>query len=116
MKKQLIPFLALLFTAIHVHAENKLTSNAELGVVLTGGNTETQTTNGKIHAVYELEKWKHSGSLEALGSSTTDVSTDVKTTTAEKYSANAKSDYKFNEFDFMFGALSYDDDRFSGFA
>lgn len=114
MKKHLILATSLLsFSSLAFSAE--WTSNAELGLVLTSGNTETETGNVKINVVREVEKWKNSVSFEALGSSTTDITTDIKTTTAEKYSANLQSNYKFNSEDYMFGAAAYDDDRFSGY-
>jgi putative salt-induced outer membrane protein YdiY len=97
----------------------KWTSEAELGVIITDGNSETQNTNAKISAVRNTDKWKHAGSLEALASSNTitDDTTGKKvdTTTGEKYSANAKVDYKLNSADYLFAAADYIDDRFSGF-
>lgn len=114
MKKHII-LAASLLSLSNLAFSADWTSNAELGVVLTSGNTETQTSNAKINFIREVEKWKNSASVEALGSSTTDIATDIKTTTAEKYSANLQSNYKFNPDDYMFGAGSYDDDRFSGY-
>lgn len=95
--------------------EAKWTSEAELGLVITGGNSETQTANGKLSAVRETEKWKEAGRVEALNASSTNSETDEEQTTAEKYSANLKADYKLTESNFLFGLVDYSDDRFSGF-
>ena len=90
-------------------------SEAELGFIMTNGNSETQNTNGKLSISRETDKWKESGSIEALGSSNTDSETGIESTTSEKYSATAKADYKLSEDNFLFVTADYNDDRFSGF-
>ena len=85
------------------------TGEAELGVVVTSGNTETQTINAKGKVVNEREKWKHTGTVEALNTA------DDERTTAEKYIVSAQSDYKFSEYKYMFARVNYEDDRFSGY-
>lgn len=85
------------------------TGEAELGVVVTSGNTETQTINAKGKVVNESNQWKHTGTLEALNTA------DDERTTAEKYVLSAKSDYKFSEYKYMFARINYEDDRFSGY-
>lgn len=104
---------AILSSSLSAHAV-EWKSEAELGLVLTGGNTETQNTNAKVSVVREDDKWRETGSLEALGSSNTDAA-NTKTTTAEKYAAGLKADYKLTEANFLFGNATYNDDRFSGF-
>lgn len=84
-------------------------SDAELGVILSNGNTQTENINAKLGALNERTKWRHEFQLEALRAS------DADTTTAEKYLVSGKSAYKFNAFDYVFGTASYDDDRFSGY-
>src|SRR5690606_3083962 len=49
------------------------------------------------------------------GTSSTDQLTGDKVTTAEKYAANLKAEYKINSEDFLFVNGHYVDDRFSGF-
>jgi len=90
-------------------------TEAGLGFLMTGGNSETQSTNAKLSTVRDTEKWTQSGSLEALGASSTDTATEVETTTAEKYVAKAKGDYKVSKANFLFIGADYNDDRFSGF-
>ncbi len=83
--------------------------DAELGVMVTSGNTDTQTISGKLDISNEKEVWRHNLKLAALNSSENDQ------TSAEKYSAMWKSDYKLGEKNYLFGSAQYDDDRFSGY-
>ena len=89
--------------------------SAELGAVITSGNSETSTTNAKFDATNEKKQWRHNVHAEALGASTTDPATGIETTSAERYALSGKSDYKFNEFDYVFGTLGWEKDRFSGY-
>ena len=108
-------FFCLLITFSTTAFSATWTSEAEVGAVITSGNSETQTANGKIKAARESEKWINSGSLEALRTSNIDKTTDQEITTAEKYAANLKSEYKITDRDFVFANANYVDDRFSGF-
>ena len=90
------------------------TSTAELGFIRTTGNTETQTSALKVDITYEVDKWRHSGHLEAYGSQSEDA-TGNNVVSAERYEVSGKSDYKFNEYDYMFGLIKLKKDRFSGF-
>jgi putative salt-induced outer membrane protein len=89
--------------------------SAELGFVTTTGNTETSTTNAKFDATHEKDAWRRNVHAEAFGASNTDPATDVTTHSAERYQLSGKADYKFNEFDYVFGVANYDKDRFSGY-
>lgn len=82
---------------------------AELGIVSTDGNTETQTIAAKAKAVNDRDKWKHEVGLEALNAESNDQ------TTAEKYLLTGKTNYKLSARDYVFGVATYEDDRFSGY-
>jgi len=82
---------------------------AELGMVITDGNTETQNISAKMDLNDEQENWRHNIHAEALNASADDIRS------AEKYTLSGKTSYKFNEFDSAFLVGTYDDDRFSGF-
>lgn len=82
---------------------------AELGVVLTSGNTETQSISGKAKVGHERRKWRHGATFEALNTK------DEDTTTAERYTLTGQSAYKMTERQYLFGLITYDADRFSGF-
>lgn len=81
----------------------------ELGYVATSGNTDTQNLKAKLGLANERYKWRHSLGLEGLSTS------DNDTTTAERYQAFWQSDYKFAEFEYVFGRLDYETDKFSGY-
>ncbi len=85
------------------------TGEAELGLVATSGNTETQTLSAKAKGANERDKWKHEASLEVLNTE------DKKVTTAERYTLIGKTNYKLTDLDYVFGMATYEDDRFSGY-
>ncbi len=81
----------------------------ELGVLLTGGNTENRSINAKASIKREVEKWRTSAGITALNTA------DKVSTTAEKYGLTGKADYKLDQKSYLFGVLTYEDDRFSGY-
>jgi len=90
-------------------ANSEWKGNAELGLLLTDGNTETQTTNAKFNIENERDKWRHSLSLEALKSG------DSDTTTSERYTGKGKTAYKFSQYNYAFAEGNAEHDRFNGF-
>ena len=106
-------FILLLFTFSPVVAEqtvtNKWSSDAEFGMVLTQGNTETQNINIKFNVLNDRIKWRHEARLEALNNA------DGDQTTAERYSLFAKTGYKFAGKNYAFGTINYENDRFTGY-
>lgn len=89
--------------------EKNWQGEAELGIVITDGNTETRNINGKAAIEHEVEKFRSAAQFE------TSSAADVDGTSAERYLLSGKSSYKFNQFDYAFVTAQYDDDRFSGF-
>ncbi len=81
----------------------------ELGVLLTGGNTENRSINARAGINREVEKWRTSAEIAALNTA------DKVNTTAEKYGLLGKVDYKLDQKSYLFGVLTYEDDRFSGY-
>lgn len=104
---------AMLLAAGNVAAEDAPASlwkaSAELGYVTTSGNTETETLNAKATASTDREQWRHKGEITALKSS------DAVNTTAQKYTLMGQSDYKLEGKNFLFGVVTYEDDKFSGY-
>lgn len=82
---------------------------AELGAVITSGNTETQSVNAKAKVSYIHNRWTHTASFEALQTE------DENTTTAERFRLSGKSDYKFSKRGYLYATATYEDDKFSGF-
>jgi putative salt-induced outer membrane protein len=90
-------------------AESLWKASAELGFVSTSGNTDTETLNAKAMASTEREEWRHKIEVTALNSS------DANTTTAEKYTMTAQSDYKLEKPNYLFANIAYENDKFSGY-
>lgn len=84
-------------------------ASAELGYVSTSGNTDTETLNAKAKASTDRKNWRHVMEITALSSSDTDVKT------AEKYTLMGQSDYKLEGANFLFGVITYENDKFSGY-
>lgn len=82
---------------------------AELGMVATGGNTETATINAKFGITTAYRKWTHNGHFELLSAS------DNGETSSEKYLLAVKSYRDFGKHNYLFALALYEDDRFSGF-
>lgn len=102
--------------------EKPLTADAELGLLLTSGNTESTAFTSKLHIQQELTRWRTDYVLEALYKKDQidviegDVTVEDSRVTAEKYFASAQSDYKLDSEQrglFVFG--SYEEDKFSGY-
>jgi len=101
--------LMLAGSALAQESGSQWSGEAELGIVATSGNTETQTVSAKAKVVNERDKWKHVAKFEALNTE------DGTTTTAERYLLSGKSDYKMSALDYVFITANYEDDRFSGY-
>lgn len=122
MRKTLAPLAAALFCASQsapaVNAANEefhswnaersvWEADAELGIIVTSGNTESESFNGKFRVVNERRYWRHRLRGAALLASEEDEST------AERYQTDFKTDYKLTERDYLFGNLRYEKDRFA---
>lgn len=91
------------------------TGEAALGLVMTSGNTNTQSVNAKAKAVNERDMWRHSVAIEGLDTKSAADVNSAKTTTAQRYLVTGQSNYKFKPRHSVFGLASYEDDRFSGY-
>lgn len=81
---------------------------AELGFIKTSGNTETETLNAKFGAETSYLLWTHKLQLEALKSAADDLRS------AEKYRAEAQSDYALSDTSYAFGLANWENDNFNG--
>jgi putative salt-induced outer membrane protein len=86
-----------------------LVVKAQIGYVSSHGNTDAQTANAKFDVVYNADAWKHELQLAGLYGKSNDI------VSAESLDAQWQSNYNFTNRLFAFGALHYDDDKFSGF-
>lgn len=82
---------------------------AGLGYLSTSGNSSSTSVNALFRLSYDLTSWHHQFGAQAISN----VSNDV--TTSERYQLNFKSKYDFTEHDYIFGLISWEKDRFSGY-
>jgi putative salt-induced outer membrane protein len=99
--------VALLVVTVQARAD--WSGKGEAGLVISSGNTETETANAKLSLVREAGNWKNAFGLAALYAS------DADGTTAQRWEAFTQEDYNFSPKTFWFGAARYEDDEFSGF-
>lgn len=88
--------------------EGPWSGGLSLGYLSTSGNTETTSYNTKFVVAREEGDWKHQLNGAANGAE------DTSTSTAEAYQLGWRSDYSFNENDFIFGTVDWRKDRFAG--
>ena len=79
------------------------------GYLATSGNTENSSLNSSFEVGYATVKWNHLLDGYAINASEANVNT------AEAYGVGWKSERNLSEHNFLFGRLSYRNDRFSGF-
>lgn len=101
--------LILLAADLEAAAPPDWSGEGELGVVATSGNTENRSINAKAKGLYASDPWRHTAMFEAYNNA------DAIRTTAERYLLSAKSDRKTSEFNYFFGLVAYESDRFSGY-
>jgi putative salt-induced outer membrane protein len=81
----------------------------QAGYVMSRGNSDTDAANAKIDVFLLTPQWKHAFTLEGL------FGRSAQVTSAERWDLRLQSDYTITTALFAFGALAYEDDRFSGF-
>lgn len=81
----------------------------QAGYVMSRGNSDTDAASAKIDLFLLTTQWKHAFTLEGLYGRSAEV------TSAERWDLRLQSDYTITTKLFSFGALAYQDDRFSGF-
>jgi len=110
MKKSIVLGSCLLAVSSMAIAEDGFKGSAELGLVLTTGNTETQTLNTKGALAYTKGMWTHAAGLEALNVQGKDGRL------SEKYTGAAKTVYRFSDKAYAFGTANGEHDPFSGYS
>lgn len=81
-----------------------------IGVVNTSGNTRTRSVNTRGAIEYRHSRWRNRFSALAFSGTREGLTTD------ERYSAANKTDLQFNERNYAYTNLAYDNDRFAGIA
>lgn len=82
----------------------------ELGYVMSQGNDDAQTANAKVDLAHASGPWKDTLHLEALYAKSASI------VSAERWAGLFQSNYQVTKPAFVFGALHYENDKFSGFA
>jgi putative salt-induced outer membrane protein len=102
---------ALLFVSGTVHAQDAWSTRGEAGFVAARGNSSTETANAKIEIIREINKWKYTLATSGLYGRGSGI------TTAQHVDGRFQTDKAFGALQrsFWFGAVRYEDDRFSGF-
>ena len=90
-------------------AQAAWSSRSELGFVAARGNTSTESANAKFEIVRDSHKWKNTFGASGLYGKTNAIQS------AQRWDARDQLDHLFSERSFWFGAVRYEDDRFSGF-
>lgn len=106
LKLLLIPTLLLASTAAHGATWK---GEAAAGLLVTSGNSETQSLNGKFALETLTERWKNRFSASGLSNG------DEEGTTAERYTVGDQLDYNFDPRNYAFVAADWEKDRFGGF-
>jgi len=87
----------------------KWSGSGQLGFSMTSGNSDTENLNAGLSLKRESGRWISDMSLDMLRASSDDIET------AERYTVNTKTGYKFNDKDYAYYGTRYDQDKFSGF-
>ena len=106
MRRFLLVLLPVVVSGLAHAGEYK--GEFRLGVLLTNGNSDTQSLNGKFAIDHTFAPWRQH--FEASGLNTSDDSGQ----TAERYNGGYKLDFDFTDTDYAFFAADYSKDRFGG--
>lgn len=110
--KSLFTTLALLIVAgpalAQEEAEGPWSGKVGLGYLATSGNSDNTALNAVFEVGFASGRWRHDFNALALGNVADDE------TTAERYKLGYKAQYDFSEFNYLFGLLGWEKDRFSG--
>lgn len=89
--------------------DGRWSGDVSLGYLASTGNTEDTSADLDLQVALTVKPWGHEFKARAYGASQDEV------TTAESYKAGWKTTYDFSEFNYTFGALDWNKDRFSGY-
>jgi putative salt-induced outer membrane protein len=82
---------------------------AEIGILMTRGNTDTTTQNIKLGVHYHTGAWEHKLQWLSLRSEESGV------VSAERTDTYYRSTYNFSRRNYAYGSLRHENDRFAGF-
>ena len=91
-------------------AQAEWVGKGELGGVLARGNTETETVNARLDMSRERDRWKHGAGFSMLRT------TNDGLTASDRFELRGESNYKLTDRSYVFGALRYENDKFTDFS
>lgn len=93
--------------------------SAELGVLLTSGNTNSTSFLGKFGASHEWQEWRFQYNFSGLFKQNEEYDAeqekDVLRTTAERYAFDAQGNVSLSDTNGVFAFFSHVDDKFASF-
>lgn len=91
-------------------------AEAEVGLLIRTGNTESQSWKGKLNLERDTLRWRHHGELDYYREER-DNTAGVSEVNADRFFASAQSNYKFapDSKSSLFGYVSYEDDRLGAY-
>lgn len=97
--------------------ENAWKGEMALSYLITRGNSESDTLQGKVSAERDGIRWRHTAKAEGSNTQSEDATTGDKVRTGERYFASYKLDRKLgdNAANYLFNIVAYDKDLFSGY-
>jgi len=96
--------------AMAAPAQAQWAGKGQLGYVLSRGNSDASTLNGKVDATDTVESWTHGLGASVLRAATSGV------TSANRYELHGQSNYRISPASYLFGGARYEHDAFSSFA
>ena len=99
--------------------DDALDISAEVGVLVTTGNTESSSYYGNLTVEQDLFQWKNKYTLDFLKKENEVENENGQTVTQEtddRYTLTAQGDYKLSDTSAMFIFGSYTDDEFGAYA
>ena len=109
IRKPLVVACMALAPMVHAQESGNWKGEAELGVLMTTGNSEETKVNGRLGLIHETGTWRNSGDFSSRYTEAEDQ------TTAEEYKAALEANRKFDDHQYWFVRGSWEDDRFSGY-
>lgn len=89
-------------------AQAAVGGKAELGVLQTSGNSDSQSINASFALQHELGRWENQFTATLFTAEEDDEQN------AERYASTFKTSFDFTEFNYIFANLSYEKDLFGG--
>lgn len=106
MTKKMLGVALLSALSLAANAQ-EWTGQGEFGLVLSNGNADNLTVNGKVDFKYEEDQWLYNVYGLALRAESADVNT------ANRYELGGKAGYKFSDRAYMLGSLRHENDDFA---